>query len=171
MTTPAAKRQVSVQERLVPASGATRLVLLLLALWTAFFGLTLTFFQGAGTVALSGSAEDEAARRLLGVHALALAPVYALLGWNPRKYGALLWLPYVTQFGIVAAILFDLVNNNLDFGDAGLPLVVSIIFLVLLAYLWRAGRRPAAEERVTPAAAPTSPPPAAPPDAAGDRPV
>ena len=166
MASPAATRgQTGAGERMVSASSATRLVLLLLALWSILFGLTLTFAQGASP--LGGSGGDEAARRLLGVHVLALAPVYGLLGWNPRKYGSLLWLPYVTQFGIVVATLFDLVDNNLDFGDAGLPLVVSIIFFILLGYLWWAARRPPLQR---PAPLPRSEP-APPPPSTGSPPM
>ena len=152
---PAAKGQAGAPERMVSASSATRLVLLLLALWTAYSGLALTFFQGNASIALGGGIGDDATRRLLGIHILALAPVYALLGWNPRKYGILLWLPYVTQFGIVAVTLFDL-TKHLKFEDAGASLVVSLIFLVLLFYLWYAGRRPLAERRL-PTGAPTQP--------------
>ena len=152
----ATRGQTGAPERMISASAATRVVLLLLALWTAYSGLALTFLQGDASIALGGGIQGDAARRLLGIHILALAPVYALLGWNPRKYGILLWLPYVTQFGIVAVTLFDL-TKHLKFEDAGASLVVSVIFLVLLFYLWYAGRRPLAERRL-PAATPTAPP-------------
>ncbi len=147
MTSAPTKGQAGAQERMVSASAATRLVLLLLALWTAYSGVALTLFPGSSSVALGGGIEGDAAQRLLGIHALALSPVYALLGWNPRKYGVLLWLPYLTQLGIVVVTLFDVVDENLDGGDALASLLVSGIFLALLVYLWWAGRRPLAERK------------------------
>jgi len=119
----------------VSVSAARRLVLLLLAFWTAVWGLSLLLAANAGS--LSAGIEEHAAQRLLGIHVLIMAPVYALLGWNPSKYRVFLWVPYATQAGITAVTLFN-------FKDAVLPFVLAVIFLVLLLFLWRAGRKPMA---------------------------
>jgi hypothetical protein len=118
----------------VSVGSARRLVLVLLAFWTAIWALSLLLGAEAGS--LSAGIEEASARRLLGVHILVLAPLYALLGWNPTKYRVFLWVPYVSQAGITAVTLFDA-------KDSLLPLVVGIIFLALLVFLWQAARKPA----------------------------
>ncbi len=135
----------------VSVGAARRLVLLLLAFWTAVWGFSLLLAANAGS--LSAGIEEHAAQRLLGVHVLILAPVYALLGWNPTKYRVFLWVPYATQAGITVVTLFNL-------KDAVLPFVVAVIFLVLLAFLWQAGRKPTAAIRA--GGAPAGPAPSAP---------
>jgi hypothetical protein len=135
----------------VSVGAARRLILLLLAFWTAVWGFSLLFAANAGS--LSAGIEEHAAQRLLGVHVLILAPVYALLGWNPTKYRVFLWVPYASQAGIAVVTLFN-------FKDAVIPFVVAVIFLALLLFLWQAGRKPASAIRVS--GAPAGPAPSAP---------
>lgn len=132
-------------EAVLSAQGALRLLLVLLALWTIFSGLALTFFQDASGATIGGGlggGEGEAAQRLLGVHLLVLAPIYGLLAWEPQRFRLLLWVPYVAQGGVVAATLFDIVTRDRDFQDGALPLIVATVFFVLLVYVTFAGRRP-----------------------------
>jgi hypothetical protein len=131
----------------ISALSALRLLLVLMAVWSGFSGLALVFFQeGAGATIGGGleGGEGEAAQRLLGVHLLVLAPLYALLAWDPRRYRMLLWLPYVAQGGVVVVTFFDIISGDRAFQDAALPLIVAATFLVLLLYVWRAGRAPQA---------------------------
>jgi len=139
----------------VSVGSARRLVLLLLAFWTAIWGFSLLFSAEAGS--LSAGIKEDAAQRLLGIHILILAPLYALLGWNPTKYRVFLWVPYLSQAGIMVVTLFDL-------KDAVLPFVVAVIFLTLLLFLWQAGRKPVAALKAGAAAAggPSTPTPQAP---------
>jgi len=130
----------------VSVGAARRLVLILLAFWTAIWGFSLLLAANAGS--LSAGIEEHAAQRLLGVHILILAPLYALLGWNPTKYRVFLWVPYASQAAIAVVTLFDL-------KDAVLPCVVAVIFLALLLFLWQAGRKPTAA--IKPGGAPAGP--------------
>ncbi len=149
-----------VEERpgaVISAQSALRLVIGLLAMWTLLSGLTLTFFQDASAATIGGGLEGgqgEAAQRLLGVHLLVLAPIYVLLAWDPRRFRLLLWVPYAAQGGVVAATAFDLLTTSRDLRDGALPLIVATIFLVLLVYVWRAGKLPAEEEEEEELAAP-----------------
>jgi hypothetical protein len=127
----------------ISATGALRLLLLLLAIWTAFSGLSMAVFQGINAATLAGGLEDEAAQRLLGVHLLALTPVYLILAWRPQQYRLLLWLPYAVQAGVIIVTAYDVIAGNRDVEDGVLPLVVAGIFLALLMYVWVMGRRPA----------------------------
>jgi hypothetical protein len=134
--TPSARPEAtSAGGAVVSVVAARRLVLVLLAFWTAIWGLSLLLSADAGS--LTAGIEQHAAQRLLGVHILILAPVYALLGWNPTKYRVFLWVPYASQAGIALVTLFNLKH-------AVLPFVVAVIFLALLAFLWQAGRKPVA---------------------------
>ena len=141
-----------VEERpgaVISAQSALRLVIGLLAMWTLLSGLALTFFQDASAATIGGGLEGgqgEAAQRLLGVHLLVLAPIYVLLAWDPRRFRLLLWVPYAAQGGVVAVTAFDLLTTSRDLRDGALPLIVATIFLVLLVYVWRAGKLPDEEE-------------------------
>ncbi|MGB2695639.1 MAG: hypothetical protein WBD55_10705 [Dehalococcoidia bacterium] len=153
-----------VEEKLEPpaavlsARGTVRVVLALLAVWTIFSGLALTFFQDASAATIGGGldgGEGGAAQRLLGVHLLVLAPIYALIAWEPQRFRLLLWVPYAAQAGVVLVTLYDILTGDRDFTDGALPLIVASIFLVLLVYVWRAGRLP---ESASSAVAELSPP-------------
>ena len=144
-TEPAEERPDAV----ISARSALRLVIGLLAMWTLLSGLTLTFFQDASAATIGGGlegGEGAAAQRLLGVHLLVLAPIYVLLAWDPRRFRLLLWVPYAAQGGVVAATAFDLITTSRDLRDGALPLIIATIFLVLLVYVWRAGKLPDEEE-------------------------
>jgi hypothetical protein len=150
VTTPARPEATPGGGAVVSVGAVRRLVLLLLAFWTAIWGISLLLGANAGS--LSAGIDQHAAQRLLGVHVLILAPLYALLGWNPTKYRVFLWVPYVSQAGIAVVTLFN-------FKDAVLPFVVAVIFLALLLFLWQAGRKPTAALRAgTPAGPGASPP-------------
>jgi hypothetical protein len=125
----------------VSAAGAFRVLLVLLAVWTAFSGLSLAVFQGVNAATLAGGLDDEAAQRLLGVHLLALVPVYLVLAWRPQQHRFLLWLPYAVQAGVVVATAYDVIAGNRDLQDGALPLIVAGIFLALLVYVWAMQRQ------------------------------
>lgn len=128
-------------EAVINAQNAMRLLLGLLAVWTFFSGLALIFFHSNAGATIGGG-EGAAAQRLLGVHLLVLAPIYALIAIYPKRYRMFLWVPYAAQGGVVAVTLFDIVTGKRDFLDGALPLIVASIFLVLLVYVWQAARRP-----------------------------
>ncbi|MEX2245324.1 MAG: hypothetical protein WEC75_01440 [Dehalococcoidia bacterium] len=118
----------------ISAYGAFRVLLALLAVWTFFAGFSL-LTQGIGALSFGG---DDASERVIGAYMIVLVPIYGLLVWRREEYRLLLWVPYAAQIAIILPTLWDLLRGNQDFGDSALLLVVSIIFFVLLAYLWRA---------------------------------
>ena len=127
---------------MINAQTLLRVLLVLLTIWTAFSGLALVFFQSSADATIGGGldgGEGKAARRLLGVHLLVLAPIYGMLVWRPAKYHALRWVPYAAQGGVVAVTAFDILALDRDFLDGALPLFVATTFLVLLLYVWYAG--------------------------------
>lgn len=113
-----------------------RIVILLVAAWDALAGLVLVAFHGASTGALGAGVEDEAGQRLLGAHLVLLAAVYLMLAWRPRQYAALLWLPFAGQAIVVLVVGYNMLKGDTDFGDGILAFAVSLIFVVLLGFLW-----------------------------------
>lgn len=158
-------------EAVISAQSAMRVLLALLAVWTLFSALALIFFQEGSAATIGGGLEGDegaAAKRLLGVHLLVLAPLYGLIAWDPKRYRYFLWVPYVAQGGVVIVTLFDVITGSRDFWSGALPLVVASVFLVLLLYVWRAGKVPEApEEHAAPGAAPAELAPPA--EGAGER--
>lgn len=116
----------------VSAYGAFRLLLALLAVWSFFAGFSL-LTQGLGQ--LSFGDENTAAQRVIGAHMIVLAPVYALIAWRRSEYRLFTWMPYAGQLAIIIPALWELLLGDHDI-DGALLLVVSIIFLVLLVYVW-----------------------------------
>jgi hypothetical protein len=88
--------------------------------------------------------EDEAGKRLLGVHLLILVPVYLLLAFRLQRYLALLWLPIAAQASVVLVIGYNMLKGDTKFGDGILAFAVSLIFVALLGFLWITERRTAA---------------------------
>lgn len=116
----------------VSAYGAFRLLLMLLAAWSFFAGFSL-LTQGVGALSFGG--QDQAAERAVGAHMIVLAPVYALIGWRRAEYRYFVWIPYAAQLAIIVPAFWGFVFDGPS-DDGLLLLLVSIIFFVLLVYLW-----------------------------------
>jgi hypothetical protein len=114
----------------------TRVVIILIAVWDAFAGLMLVAFHGSGSGALGAGVEDEAGQRLLGAHLLILVPAYLQLAWKPDSARGLAWLPYAGQLAFVVVVGYNLLTGATVFSDGGLAFAVSLIFIILLGFLW-----------------------------------
>jgi len=115
----------------VSAQGAFRVLLLLLALWSFFAGFALAT-QGIGALTLGGGG---AAERIAGAQMLILVPVYGLIAWRREEYRLLAWVPYAAQLAVIIPVSWELLRGR-EFADSALMLIVSIVFLVLLLYVW-----------------------------------
>jgi hypothetical protein len=121
-----------VEPHVVPASGVSRAVMIILAAWTIFAGLALAT-QGVPALSLGGV---NAAERIIGAQMLMLVPVYALIVWRPDEYRYLRWIPYAAQVAIVLPMAWDiLITTDQNPTDGALLLVVSAMFLGVLVYL------------------------------------
>lgn len=117
----------------VSAYGAFRLLLVLLAAWTVFAGFSLLT---QGISALTFGADDSATERVAGAYMLILAPIYGLIAWRREDFRLLLWLPYAAQLAIIVPLMWAIFSGDGDANDGALMLVISVIFLVLLIYVW-----------------------------------
>jgi hypothetical protein len=117
----------------VSAYGAFRLLLVLLAAWTVFAGFSLLT---QSISALTFGADDSATERVAGAYMLILAPVYGMLAWRRDDFRLLLWIPYAAQLAVIIPLLWAIFSGDGDANDGALMLVISIIFLVLLIYVW-----------------------------------
>jgi hypothetical protein len=149
------------QQATVSTDILTRLVIVLVAVWDAFAGLVLLAFHGASAGALGAGVEDEAGQRLLGAHLLVLVPVYLVLAWKPRRFVPLLWLPFGQQAAVALVVAYSMLKGDTDFGDGMLAFTVSLIFVVLLAFLWVTEQRTLARLKSEEEIAALSRPPAA----------
>ena len=123
----------------------TRVVIVLVAVWDLFAGLVLLAFHGASRGALGAGVEDEAGQRLLGAHLLVLVPVYLTLAWRPQRFLPLLWLPFAAQGAVVLVIGYNMLEGDTDVGDGLLAFAVSLIFVLMLGFLWVAEQRTVAQ--------------------------
>lgn len=114
----------------ISATGAFRVLLILLAVWSFFEGFAL--FTGAVS-ALSLGGHDRTAERIIGAQMIVFVPVYALLAWNRERYRLLIWVPYGAQLAIILPTIGNVVRFQRD--GAGL-FVISLTFFVLLFYFW-----------------------------------
>jgi hypothetical protein len=114
----------------------TRLLIILVAVWSLVAGIVLVAFHGASSGALGAGVADEAGQRLVGAHLLVLAPVYLLIAWHIERYQGLIWLPVAGQLAVVLAVGYSIVTGATDFEDGILALLVSAIFATLLGYVW-----------------------------------
>jgi hypothetical protein len=117
------------------AQGAFRVLIIVIAAWTLFAGFSL-FTQGLGRVSFGG--DDEAAERIIGAFMLMLVPLYGLMAWKRDEYHLLVWVPFAAQLAVLVPMLWDLLFGTRDIDDGVLMFVVSLIFLVLLVYVWQA---------------------------------
>jgi|GEM_PF-4032829 len=114
-------------------SSAQRVVLALLAAWTAFSGCALLFFEGSVTKVLAGGLADHAGQRLLGAQWLGLAAVYAVAA--VRRQRSLGWIAVATQLATGLAAGYTLVTGDGDAGTAFLCAVSLLFALVLAGFL------------------------------------
>ena len=117
------------------AHGTFRVLIIVIAVWTFFAGFSL-LTQGIGRVSFGG--DDEAAERIIGAFMLMLVPLYSLMAWKRDEYHLLVWVPFAAQLAIIVPMLWDLFFGSRDLDDGVLMFVVSLIFLVLLIYVWQA---------------------------------
>jgi hypothetical protein len=125
----------------------TRIIVLLIAGWTAVAGVVLIGFHGATSGALGAGVTDEAGQRLLGAHLLILVPAYLLLVWRLDRYQHFLWLPFAAQLATLLAVGYSILTGETDFSDGVLAAAVSGIFVALLAFVWISETRTVARTR------------------------
>ena len=116
----------------IPASGAYRTIIVLLAAWTVFAGLALAT-QGVPALSLGG---DNASERMIGAYMLMVVPIYALIIWKPEEQRFLRWIPYAAQLAIILPFFWDtLITGDHGFADGAMLFVVSSVFLGVLVYV------------------------------------
>lgn len=114
----------------------TRLAVLIVALWSLMAGLSLVVFVGTEAGFLGNGVTDSTGQRLAGAHMLVLTPLYLLIAWRPQRYGTLLWLPFLANTAVALAVVYGIIEGDIDFID-GLPLaLVSALVAGFLGFVW-----------------------------------
>jgi len=126
----------------------SRIIVGLIAVWSALAGLVLVGFEGAASGALGVGILDRAGQRLIGVHLLVLVPVYLLIALRPDRYRGLLWLPLAAQLAASLTISYNILAGDTDVEDGLLAVAVGAIFVCLLGFVWVTEQRAAARQRM-----------------------
>ena len=137
----------------------TRVIILLVAVWSMVAGVVLVGFHGASSGSLGAGVSDDAGQRLVGAHLLVLVPAYLLLAWRPGRYSSFLWLPFGAQLAVALTVGYSILNGETDFGDGILAFAVSAIFVALLAFVWVSEQRTVANAKYEASQAERSLPP------------
>ena len=115
----------------ISATGAFRVLLILLAVWTFFEGFAL--FTG-GLSALSLGGNDRTAEQIIGAQMICFVPVYGLVAWQRERYRLLIWVPYGAQLAVAVPVIWGVLFRGDT--DGILLLIVSLTFGVLMFYFW-----------------------------------
>jgi hypothetical protein len=126
----------------------TRLIVFLIAAWSALEGVVLVGFHGASSGSLGAGITDEAGQRLVGAHLLVLTPAYLLIAWRPDRYSSLIWLPFAAQLSVALVVGYSIVSGETDFGDGILAMAVGAIFVGLLGFVWISEQRSVARAKM-----------------------
>ena len=126
----------------------TRLIILLIAVWSLLEGVVLVGFHGASSGALGAGVTDEAGQRLVGAQLLVLVPAYLLLAWRLPRYQVFVWLPFAAQLAVSLTVGYAIVVGDTDFGDGILACSVSAIFAALLGFVWVSEQRMGAGDKL-----------------------
>jgi hypothetical protein len=126
----------------------TRIIILLIAIWSLVAGILLVFFHGTASGALGAGVSDAAGQRLVGAHLLILVPVYLMIAWHPERYESLLWLPFAGQLIILLSVGYGIVSGDTKFADGAMALAVSAIFVGLLSFIWISEQRAMARAKM-----------------------
>ncbi len=125
----------------------TRVIILLIAVWSLLEGVVLVGFHGASSGALGAGVTDQAGQRLAGAQLLVLVPAYLLIAWRLPRYQAFVWLPFAAQLAVSLTVGYGIVEGDTDFGDGILACSVSAIFAVLLGFVWISEQRILARDK------------------------
>jgi hypothetical protein len=149
-----------------------QMLLVLLALWTVIAGILIAVVGGDAAKILTGVEDNPAATHLIGAHYLLVSLVYIVLIRNLEYYRWLLWFPVAAQAAVLVPAVYDFFAGNRDFEDAIVPILVTIAFFGLTAWLLLYREHPGMPGAAAPPAGGTSASPpqtAATPDLAGGR--
>ncbi|HLF70705.1 MAG TPA: hypothetical protein VI759_00930 [Dehalococcoidia bacterium] len=139
---------IDAHEPMVSTRTLTRLIIILIALWSLLEGIVLVGFHGASSGALGAGVTDEAGQRLVGAHLLVLAPAYLLIALRSQLYKTLIWLPFAGQLALALTVGYSILTGETDFGDGILSVAVGAIFAGLLAYVWVSQQRSVAQAKL-----------------------
>jgi hypothetical protein len=111
-----------------------RILLMLLAAWE-IVGVVVELFASADiSLNIENGLDGVLAGRLLSWQSIPLAVLYLYCARDPMRYPRIFWLALIEQGAAVAANVYHLVADDLEFEAVFIPLAVSAS-LGLLAFL------------------------------------
>jgi hypothetical protein len=140
--------QVDLPDAMISTRLLTRLIILLIGIWSFAAGLVLLGFASSGGGALGAGIADPAGQRLVGVHLLLLTPVYALIVLRPERYQVLMWLPFAAQLALALTVAYNMLAGSTSVGDGILASAISAIFAGCLGFVWATEQRSMARAKL-----------------------
>jgi hypothetical protein len=137
-----------------------RIIILLIAAWTAIAGAVLLAVHGVSSGALGAGVNDQSGQRLVGIHMLLLVPVYLLIVVRYERFHGLLWLPFAGQLAVALTVGYGMFTGETSFSNGILAFAVGLIFAALFAFVWITQQRDAARARMEEDEHRDAPPPA-----------
>ena len=102
-----------------------RVLLVLLAAWEIVGVLVELFASSSFSMNLNNGLDGLLAGRILSWQAVPLAVLYLYCARDPQRYPRIFWLALIEQAAAVAANIYHLVADDLEFEAIFVPVVVS----------------------------------------------
>jgi hypothetical protein len=109
-----------------------RVILVILGLYWALYGILMLFAPGAAEAMFSIELPDRVLVAFTGLCGLVIALMAFLVSTDPVKYARLVWAFVVLLAGEILINGYFLVSAQQTFQQAGPPIIITAVLLVLL---------------------------------------
>ena len=110
----------------------TRLALIVLGVYWAFYGVLMLFAPGTAEAMFSIELPDRILTSFTGLSGLVIALMAFLVSTDPEKYALLVWAFVALLIGEILLNGYFLLSGKQTFQQAGPPIVITAALLVLL---------------------------------------
>jgi hypothetical protein len=109
-----------------------RILLVILAAWEVVAVLVELFASRGFSLDINGGLDGILAGRLLSWQAIPLAVLYLYCARDPQRFHGIFWLALIEQLSAIAANLYHLVSDHLEFEAVFVNVIVSAGLAVLV---------------------------------------
>ena len=110
----------------------TRLALIVLGVYWAFYGVLMLFAPGTAEAMFSIELPDRILTSFTGLSGMVIALMAFLVSTNPVKYALLVWAFVALLIGEILLNGYFLLSGRQTFQQAGPPIAITAVLLALL---------------------------------------